>query len=144
MQKVFLLLMVMLLNGKSIEAQVLSAQSNIESKLLQLNLSALLDKPVDSLLSKVPSQDSTLKITSGGSMFVGAGLIISYLQEPTKYFIYITLGELHFLNPSNPNRLPAYQAWPFNLLRKEKITKITIYKGVDIMKEAVYNENPLE
>ena len=119
------------------------AQESLENKLLQLNLNALINKPIDSLLTKLPfPADTTLYIGAGSSIFFGASLSVSYLNN--QYTVYIIPRDIQYITLSNPNRLPNYQAWPLHLLRKEKLGSVTIYKDADILKEAVFNENPLE
>jgi hypothetical protein len=106
------------------------AQSSIQSQLSNLDLSLSYNKPIDSLIARIPAGYSQLIVRGGSNMFLAGGLIVSY---PDDINIDITAHNFQFVTLKNINFLPSALAWPVNLMRKEKIKSIIIYKNWNII-----------
>ena len=110
------------LNNYSLIAQ----QPPLEQQLISLDLNFFLNKPIDTLLAYIPHSDSIF-VSSTEPIYRGAGLIIEYNQTPFLW-IYINIYEPQYITAISPNYLNPENAWPFSLLKKEKIGRILIYK----------------
>lgn len=109
------------------------AQSSIQTQLTSLNLTSLLNKPIDSLIAIIPAGYTEITVTSGCNVFLAGGVIISY---PNNFSIDISAKDFQFVTRSNINRLQPALAWPVNLMRKEKIGSVKIYKNWNVIKSA--------
>lgn len=111
----------------------LSAQTTLESKLTNLNLASFINKPIDSLLAKIPVGYSQMIVTSGCNVFLAGGIAIGY---PSEYDIDIRAYDFQHVTRRNISRVPSAQAWPIHLMRKEKIASIVIYKNWTVINSA--------
>jgi hypothetical protein len=102
------------------------AQQPLECQLSNLNLASFINKPIDSLLAKIPAGYTQLIVRGGGNMFLAGGIAVAY---PSEYDIDIRAYDFQYVTQRNVNRVPSAQAWPIHLMRKEKIARIIIYKN---------------
>jgi hypothetical protein len=109
------------------------AQTSIQSQLTNLNLAALLNKPIDSLIAVIPAGYTEIMVTSGCNAFLAGGIVITY---PNNFCIDISAKDFQFVTRHNVNHLQPAIAWPVNLMRKEKIGSVTIYKNWLALKSA--------
>lgn len=110
-----------------------SAQTTLESQLTNLNLASFINKPIDSLLAKIPVGYSQMIVTSGCNVFLAGGIAIGY---PSEYDIDIRAYDFQHVTRRNISRVPSAQAWPIHLMRKEKIASIVIYKNWTVINSA--------
>jgi hypothetical protein len=100
------------------------AQAILQDTLLSINYGSFINKPIDSLLAKLPPT-TEYKIRPDNTMFNGAHLIVSYRRQGL-YLITLMPGDRNFINKKNPANLPWHEAWPLHLLRKERLAAIEI------------------
>lgn len=94
--------------------------------LSQMDVNSFVNKPIDSFLAKIPSGYLRLKIQSPGNPKYAEVLSVLY---PGKVFIYIYVYEFTHMNPRSETF-----TWDMTLFRKEKISRIEIYNGVECIK----------
>ena len=110
-----------------------SKAQTIQSQLTSLDLPALINKPIDSLIAVIPTGYTEIIVTSGCNVFLAGGVVISY---PNNFCIDIAAKDFQFVTQHNVNHLQPSVAWPVALMRQEKIGSIRIYKNWDIIKSA--------
>lgn len=106
----------------------LIAQCTLHDSLATINLSAFLNKPIDSLLLKLPQSYDTLQVGPAATVSQGAHLIIGYggNYPHSDFIITICPNTRNYITVLNSQNLPFEQAWPLVLLRKERIGSIEI------------------
>jgi hypothetical protein len=105
---------------------ILKAQTSLDDSLRNINLMYFVNKPIDSLLAKLPQSYNSIKTGPGGkSMFEGASVKIIFNQP--FFLITIYSKTFNYINRFNPQNLSLIdQAWPLFLLRKELIAEVEI------------------
>ncbi len=96
---------------------------SIANKLIAMDETAFIGKPLDSIIAYLPAGYDQLKIISGGHQYTARYLRLRY---PGKVYIELHVREFQFMNPVDRNRV-----WNINLMRKEKLFKTVIYKHTD-------------
>jgi len=91
-----------------------------------LNLSNFYDKPIDSLIAKIPQNFQSMKVLGGSKDDRAGKLLVSYNSN---VYIVIRVREFTHLDPTNPDKVLPEQRWSTTLMRKEKIYSIKIYNG---------------
>lgn len=105
------------------------AQNQLESDLQNLPLANYLNKPIDSLIAHLPTGYDTLFVVgSAGNINKGASIQINYANYQFWLDIFITSPQ--FITVQRDARYSSVDtAWPLQLLRKEKVGRVTIFKG---------------
>jgi len=106
----------------------IKAQS-VKDSILNINLVQYIDKPMDSLISRLPYSYDSMFTRSSSSMFVGAKIIICYSNP--NLWIYIYPGSHNYYTPINAAHNPPHIAWPLASVRKEKIWRIVVLDTSD-------------
>lgn len=106
----------------------LNAQTSLNDTLVGLDLMYYLDKPIDSILAKLPHSYDTLKILPALTVTQGAKIVLIYnpIINQHSYIVSIYPNTRNFITVLNSQSLPFSQAWPLNLLKQEKIGYIEI------------------
>lgn len=105
------------------------AQNQLESDLQNFPLANYLNKPIDSLIAHLPTGYDTLFVVgSAGNINKGASIQINYANYQFWLDIFITSPQ--FITVQRDARYSSVDtAWPLQLLRKEKVGRVTIFKG---------------
>lgn len=112
-------------------------QSILDSQLRNFPIVNYLNRPIDTLIAHLPpGYDTAFYIGGTGNINRGASLQINYPPN-NEYWIHINITDIQYITVNKDiNTLPAI-AWPFSLLRKEKIGSIIIGRGgYEIINEA--------
>lgn len=115
MKKILITLLITL--GFSLaKAQTSDSTAN---KLIGINETLWVGKPLDSLINALPSGYTSMKVFGirNTARFLG-------IRYPNRIFIELNVREFHFMEPNDPNWI-----WNVNLMRKEKLHSITVYYG---------------
>ena len=105
---------------------ILKAQASLSDSLTSIDLLYYVNKPIDSLLVKLPQSYTVIRTGPGAkSMLEGASIKIIFNQP--FYLVTIYPKTYNYINRLNPLNLPLInQAWPLVLLRKELIASVEI------------------
>lgn len=130
MKKLILLITfgVFVINGQASSGRHFLSDDSIIVRMASLDLTAFNSKPVDSLIAKIPSGYTSMKICGGSRTDIAGMLLIEY---PNDVFIQVHVWEFTHMNPENPNKLPPAQAWSVALFKKEKVGYIKAFNGSD-------------
>jgi hypothetical protein len=101
----------------SFSPKSIKAQTSLQDSLVNINLANYIGKPIDSILTKLPSSYDTLKIGPALTVTQGAKILISYNQ--LSYTVTLVPITSNFITKLNRYNLPFNQAWPLNLLKQE-------------------------
>jgi hypothetical protein len=122
MKKLIIILAILIYSFKS------EAQPSLLSQLQNFPLANYLNKPIDTLLANLPSgYDTAFFITSSGHIQRGASLQVNYMPN-FNFWICIDITSPQFITEKRETAIPPEIAWPIQLLRKEKIRSITIFR----------------
>jgi hypothetical protein len=110
---IYILTNLFLLNGKS------QTTDSVLVKMLDIQYANYYGKPLDSLIAVLPSNYSQMKIF--GIRNTARFLRILY---PGKTFIELHVRDFNYMNPVDTNH-----TWNVNAIRKEKLYRVTVYKG---------------
>lgn len=101
-----------------------------------LNLAQFENKPIDSLIAKLPVHYTNMRVLGGSRDDRAGKLLINYSNN---VYIIIRVLEFTHLDPTNPNKIPPDQRWSTTLMRKEKIYSIRIFNGTNLINH--FNED---
>jgi len=93
---------------------------NLQAILL-VNDSLFTNKPLDSIISILPTGYISMKIRSGGHYHTAKFLRILYSN---KVWIELYVEDFNFMNPVDSNR-----NWNLTLMRKENLDRVSVYQG---------------
>jgi hypothetical protein len=99
-----------------------TSDSTVNS-LLAIDENPYIGKPLDSIISVLPSGYIEIKIVAGGHRYTARKLRIRYSNE---VWVELHVREFSFMNPVDTNR-----GWNIPLIRQEKLYRTVIYKNVD-------------
>lgn len=91
--------------------------------LLAIDENQFIDKPLDSIISKLPSGYIRIKVYAGGHQYTARCLNVLY---PNQVWIDLHVRDFSHINPRNDNK-----TWDITLMRKEKLYKTVIYKHTE-------------
>jgi hypothetical protein len=116
MRKIFFFFsMILLLSSKKSNAQTQDANL---TALLAINESQYINKPLDSIISVLPSGYIRMKVY--GNRNTARQVLVLY---PNKVWIELHVREFTHMNPEDYNR-----AWNLSLMRQEKLYKSVIFQ----------------
>ncbi len=98
-------------------------QDTIVSYLTSLDLNQFVGMPIDSFLIHLPSNYTLMKILTGDRLKNAHMLYIKYSNS---VYLGIIVNHFQFMNPSPPR-----SSWNITLFRKENISFIEIYNGIN-------------
>ncbi len=90
---------------------------SIANKLIAIDETAFIGKPLDSLIKAMPPDPISMKVY--GFRNTARFLAIKY---PNRIWVELHVREFHFMEPYDPNWI-----WNVNLMRKEKLYSIRIF-----------------
>ncbi len=110
-----LIVLVIMFSNKTI------AQTNdsVVNRLLQIDESLFINKPLDSIIAKLPSGYISMKVY--GLRATARSLVFLY---PNRVWIDLHVRQFSYMNPVDENKV-----WNALLMRKEPLFKTAIYKG---------------
>lgn len=120
MKKYFTVVMVFISCSLNVKAQTL------RDSILNIDFNYYLNKPIDSLINKLPASYDSIYTRAGGSTFVGATVIAEY-GNSNNIWVYIYPGSHDYFAPVNAAHNPPHIAWPLNLVKKEKAWRIIVW-----------------
>ncbi len=119
MKKYFIVVFVLISWSLNVKAQT------FRDSILAIDFNYYLNKPIDSLVNKLPFTYDSVYTRAGGSTFVGAKIVLRYSNPDT--WIYIYPGSHDYFTPVNAAHNPPHIAWPLNLVKKEKAWRIIVW-----------------
>jgi len=119
MKKIFWILLVFFISIEGIKAQT------VRDSILAVNFTYYLDKPIDSLINKLPTTYDSIYTRAGSSTFKGAKIVLKYSNSNT--WVYIYPGTHDYFTPLNSPYNPPHIAWPLHLVRKEKTWMVVVW-----------------
>jgi hypothetical protein len=124
MKKIFFLITILTVIGFSSAM----AQTAFETQLTNFTIGAYLNKPIDTLIAHLPSDNGkVLTILSASNIAKGASLQIDY--SDSQYWVEIDIVNPQYITVDRDIHVKAEVAWPFSLLRKEKVGSVSIHSG---------------
>ena len=105
------------------------AQSDLGTQLKNLSLTTYLNQPIDTLIAHLPTvYNSSFSILPTEPITNGASLEIDY-PGVDDYWVEIDITDPQYITVKRNLSVHAEVAWPFSLLRKEKVGRIQIHRG---------------
>ena len=101
----------------------------METQLRNFPISSYLNKPIDTLIAHLPvGYDTAFIIGSSGNINRGASLQINYPPN-NQFWVIVNITDVQFISINKNTNTAPDEAWPLNLLRKEKVGSVRIYTG---------------
>jgi hypothetical protein len=103
--------------------KITPCQDTLVPYLTALNLSNFIGKPIDSFLTKLPTNYTQIKILPGDQLKKAHML---YIRYNANVYLGIIVSKFQYMNPSPPS-----SNWSISLFRKETVAFIEIYNGIN-------------